>query len=43
VVLQWVQSPPGFFLLRPVAIGAAVEATKPPEPSMERVAWRLGG
>ena len=27
--------------LQPVAIGAAVEVTKPPEPSMQRVALRL--
>ena len=32
------QFPPGKGLLQPVAIGAAVEVTRPPEPSMERVA-----
>jgi len=33
---------PGTGSLHPVAIGAAVEATKLSELSMERVAWRLG-
>jgi dipeptidyl aminopeptidase/acylaminoacyl peptidase len=32
------KSRPASQSLQPVAIGAAVEATKPPEPSMERVA-----
>src|SRR6266851_303692 len=36
--LQWVQFPPGKRSLQPVAIGAAVEVTKLPKPSMERVA-----
>jgi len=36
--LQWVQLPPGKGSLQPVAIGAAVEVTKLPKPSMERVA-----
>ena len=36
--LQWVQFPPGNWSLQPVAIGAAVEVTKLPKPSMERVA-----
>jgi hypothetical protein len=31
-------SRPATWSLQPVAIGAAVEVTKPPEPSMERVA-----
>jgi hypothetical protein len=35
---QWVRIPPGSWSLQPVAIGAAVEVTKPSEPSMERVA-----
>ena len=30
---QWVRSPPGNGSLQPEAIGAAVEVTKPPEPS----------
>ena len=38
VDLQWVQFPPGNWSLQPVAIGAAVEVTKLPKPSMERVA-----
>src|SRR5260370_16100336 len=36
--LQWVQFPPGKRSLQPVAIGAAVEVTILPKPSMERVA-----
>ena len=35
-------SRPGTSSLHPVAIEAAVEATKLAELSMERVAWRLG-
>jgi hypothetical protein len=35
------KSRPGTGSLHPVAIEAAVEATKLSEPSMERVAWRL--
>src|SRR5712692_9730401 len=38
VDLQWVQFPPGKGSLQPVAIGAAVEVTILPKPSMERVA-----
>ena len=34
VSFQWVQFPPGKVSLQPVAIGAAVEVTKPPEPSV---------
>ena len=41
VGFQWVQIPPGNWSLQPVAIGAAVEVTKPSKPSMERIA--LGG
>ena len=37
---QRVRFPPGNWSLQPVAIGAAVEVTKPPEPSMERVVER---
>jgi hypothetical protein len=36
------KSRPGTGSLHPVAIEAAVEATKLSELSMERVAWRLG-
>ena len=35
---QWVRIPPGSWLLRPVAIGAVVEETKPSEPPVQRVA-----
>lgn len=35
---QWVRIPPGSWSLQPVAIGAAVEATKPSEPLIQRVA-----
>ena len=38
VGFQWVRIPPGNWSLQPVAIGAAVEVTKPSEPSMERIA-----
>ena len=38
VGFQRVQIPPGNWSLQPVAIGAAVEVTKPSEPSMERIA-----
>ena len=38
VDLQWVQFPPGKRSLQPVAIGAAVEVTILPKPSMQRVA-----
>jgi hypothetical protein len=38
VVFQWVQVPPGkLVVFQPVAIQAAVEATKPSEPWVERV------
>ena len=37
----WVQVPPGNWSRRPVAIEAAVEVTKPSEPSMERIARRF--
>src|SRR5262249_11790056 len=37
VVFQWVQFPPGKGSLQPVAIGAAVEVTILPKPSMQRV------
>src|SRR6516164_2419872 len=37
VDLQWVQFPPGKRSLQPVAIGAAVEVTILPKPSMQRV------
>jgi hypothetical protein len=36
------KSHPGTGSLRPVAIEATVEVTKPSEPSVKRVAWRLG-
>ena len=36
--LQRVKIPPGNCSFHPVAIGAAVEVTKPPKPPMERVA-----
>ena len=36
------KSRPGTGSLHPVAIEAAAEATKLSEPSMERVAWRVG-
>jgi hypothetical protein len=39
VGFQWVQIPPGNWSLQPVAIGAAVEVTKPSKPSMERIAF----
>lgn len=35
---QWVQFPPGQGSLQPVAIGAVVEVTILPKPSMEKVA-----
>ena len=38
VGFQWVRVPPGNWSLQPVAIGAAVEVTKPSKPSMERIA-----
>ncbi|HEX5731204.1 MAG TPA: hypothetical protein VF131_00100, partial [Blastocatellia bacterium] len=38
VGFQWVRVPPGNWSLQPEAIGAAVEVTKPSEPSMERIA-----
>jgi hypothetical protein len=38
VGFQRVQIPPGNWSLQPVAIGAAVEVTKPSKPSMERIA-----
>lgn len=39
--LQWVQFPPGKRSLQPVAIGAAVEVTILPKPSMERTVQRF--
>ena len=38
MLLQWVKFPPGNWSLQPVAVGAAVEVTILPKPSMERVA-----
>ena len=43
VGLQWVQHPPGNWSLQPVAIGAAVEETKPSKPLMQgslKATWR---